>query len=194
MLRRSCLCSHPGEQGENHGVQDNVDAAQGTGRVAETPYEKEAARLGEAAARQRGTESSCQAAAVGSTTGTRAATILLAACALAAIAANSVLCRLALASNPVDPAAFSAIRLGSGAITLATVAALASRGKRAGSWGSAAARRTRDAAAAAGWPRRPRRGGAGGSRTAARSLLSPEPAFVVSRLPLEVIAGACAPS
>jgi drug/metabolite transporter (DMT)-like permease len=64
---------------------------------------------------------------------------VLATCALAAFAANSVLCRLALAANAIDPAGFTAVRLGSGAITLAMVAVLSGHARLAGSWGSAAA-------------------------------------------------------
>ncbi len=46
-------------------------------------------------------------------------TLLLTATALLAFAANSVLCRLALGTHSIDPAAFTLIRLASGAVLLA---------------------------------------------------------------------------
>jgi drug/metabolite transporter (DMT)-like permease len=45
-------------------------------------------------------------------------TFLLTALALVAFAANSILCRLALRGEAIDPASFSAIRLAAGALTL----------------------------------------------------------------------------
>jgi drug/metabolite transporter (DMT)-like permease len=45
-------------------------------------------------------------------------TFLFTALALVAFAANSILCRLALRGNAIDPASFSAIRLAAGALTL----------------------------------------------------------------------------
>ena len=48
-----------------------------------------------------------------------ATTMLLTALALLAFAANSVLCRLALGAHTIDPAAFTLIRLASGAVLLA---------------------------------------------------------------------------
>jgi drug/metabolite transporter (DMT)-like permease len=71
-----------------------------------------------------------------------ARTALLTAAALVAFAGNSLLCRLALAAGRIDAASFTGIRLASGALILAAVAAAApreARAGRAGSWGSAAA-------------------------------------------------------
>ena len=56
-----------------------------------------------------------------------------------AFASNSILCRLALGAASIDPIGFTAIRLGSGALTLLAVARLAGRRRTAdnrGSWGS----------------------------------------------------------
>jgi drug/metabolite transporter (DMT)-like permease len=58
--------------------------------------------------------------------------------ALVAFAANSLLCRLALGSAAIDPSSFTAIRLASGAVALAIIAALRREGF-AGSWPSALA-------------------------------------------------------
>lgn len=66
-------------------------------------------------------------------------TIVLTATALVAFAANSLLCRLALATQRIDAASFTAIRLASGAIVLALLALRRGGGKGAGSWWSAAA-------------------------------------------------------
>src|SRR5437763_13445997 len=52
-----------------------------------------------------------------------ARTLLLTAAALICFAANSILCRLALAAHNIDPAAFTAIRLASGALLLAMLVA-----------------------------------------------------------------------
>jgi drug/metabolite transporter (DMT)-like permease len=64
-------------------------------------------------------------------------TALLTGLALAAFAANSVLCRLALEGGGIDAASFSTLRLASGAVTLVLVAGL-TRGfgprGRGGSW------------------------------------------------------------
>jgi drug/metabolite transporter (DMT)-like permease len=72
-----------------------------------------------------------------------ARTALLTAAALCAFAGNSLLCRVALAAGRIDAASFTGIRLASGALVLAVIAAAAARdaraGARAGSWGSAAA-------------------------------------------------------
>lgn len=65
----------------------------------------------------------------------------LTATALAAFAANSILCRLALADGAIDPAGFTAVRLaaGAGALTLITGASRSPHPQRqAGSWASAA--------------------------------------------------------
>jgi drug/metabolite transporter (DMT)-like permease len=51
---------------------------------------------------------------------------------MVAFAANSILCRLALRGGAIDAASFSLIRLGSGALMLAVVAALSRRGPAAG--------------------------------------------------------------
>ncbi len=67
---------------------------------------------------------------------------VLAACAMVAFAANSILCRLALRSGAIDAAGFALIRLGSGALMLAAVVALSRRGPASGrhrSWTSAVA-------------------------------------------------------
>jgi len=57
-----------------------------------------------------------------------------------AFAANSILCRLALSRNEIDPATFTAIRLLSGAVALWIVAAaVAPQKSEKGNWGSAAA-------------------------------------------------------
>mgnify|MGYP001795568696 CR=1 FL=1 len=59
-------------------------------------------------------------------------TILLTIFALIAFAANSVLCRLALGQGAIDAAAFTAIRITSGAILLLTIFFLQIRKKRIG--------------------------------------------------------------
>jgi drug/metabolite transporter (DMT)-like permease len=65
---------------------------------------------------------------------------LLTLLALAAFAANSLLCRLALREGAIDPASFTAIRLLSGAIVLALLLRAGNRAPlfAAGSWASAA--------------------------------------------------------
>lgn len=66
--------------------------------------------------------------------------MLLTGLALAAFAANSLLCRAALGRDAIDPASFSTIRLASGAATLVLIGFSTRRGATgvAGSWGSAA--------------------------------------------------------
>lgn len=64
--------------------------------------------------------------------------MLLTTAALIAFAANSLLCRLALAPRELDAASFTAIRLASGALVLAALAARRPRGP-GGTWGSATA-------------------------------------------------------
>jgi hypothetical protein len=61
--------------------------------------------------------------------------------ALLAFAGNSLLCRAALGPGLIDPATFTAVRLGAGAVALGAIAAASGRARfwRAGSWGSAAA-------------------------------------------------------
>ncbi len=60
--------------------------------------------------------------------------------AMLAFAGNSLLCRAALASNAIDPGSFTAIRLGSGALTLALIVLLRQhRAEGRGSWPSALA-------------------------------------------------------
>lgn len=61
-------------------------------------------------------------------------TAALAATALVAFAANSVLARLALRTGAIDPASYTSIRLAAGALTLLLLA----RGRLGGSWASAA--------------------------------------------------------
>lgn len=74
-------------------------------------------------------------------TSPRRPTALLTALALVAFAGNSILCRMALGARLIDPAGFTAVRLGAGALTLWLVVALRSGGlpRLAGQWGSAAA-------------------------------------------------------
>jgi len=67
------------------------------------------------------------------------AVIALCSAALIGFAANSLLCRAALAGATIDAASFTAIRIGSGAIVLAILASFAKRpafhdGARPGSW------------------------------------------------------------
>jgi drug/metabolite transporter (DMT)-like permease len=57
----------------------------------------------------------------------RSPTLALTALALTGFAANSVLCRLALATGAIDAATFTAIRLGSGAVALALLATARAR-------------------------------------------------------------------
>lgn len=71
----------------------------------------------------------------------KSATAVLTVLALIAFAANSVLCRLALAEPIIDPASYTAVRLITGAVTLWIVAAFrrdGSLGKSGGNWVSAA--------------------------------------------------------
>jgi drug/metabolite transporter (DMT)-like permease len=66
---------------------------------------------------------------------------LLVGLALCGFAANSLLCRAALASTSIDPASFTAWRLGSGALVLVLLAAVTRAGSplRHGDWRSALA-------------------------------------------------------
>lgn len=64
---------------------------------------------------------------------------LLTACAVTAFAANSVLCRVALRGGHIDPAAFTSLRLISGAFALWLMVKLSIRGRISGDWGSALA-------------------------------------------------------
>lgn len=68
-------------------------------------------------------------------------TALLTALALLAFAGNSILCRMALGGALIDPAGFTAVRLGSGALALWLLVALRNRSlpRLAGHWASAAA-------------------------------------------------------
>ncbi|MBI4622330.1 MAG: DMT family transporter [Verrucomicrobia bacterium] len=70
----------------------------------------------------------------------RVRTIAFTLFALVAFAANSVLCRLALAPGAIDAASFSTVRLSSGAITLLMITIVMQRGsfRVHGSWISAA--------------------------------------------------------
>lgn len=69
-----------------------------------------------------------------------ARTIVLTCCTMLAFAANSVLCRLALADGSIDPASFTLIRLGAGAMTLWLLMRGSGRGGSVrGSWRGAAA-------------------------------------------------------
>lgn len=58
--------------------------------------------------------------------------------ALLCFALNSLLCRMALRSGAIDPASFSAVRLGSGAIALVILVRASSERAPGGSWTSAA--------------------------------------------------------
>ena len=66
---------------------------------------------------------------------------VLTAMALVAFAGNSILCRMALGAHLIDPAGFTAVRIGAGAATLWGIAAIRSGGipRIAGDWGAAAA-------------------------------------------------------
>ena len=62
--------------------------------------------------------------------------------AMLAFAGNSVICRLALREQAIDPASFTAMRLASGALALALIVGIARRdtaGRKAGGWSSALA-------------------------------------------------------
>lgn len=63
--------------------------------------------------------------------------VLAAALALAGFAANSLLCRAALAGTATDPASFTALRLASGAAVLALLAWPRTGGRPAGDWRAA---------------------------------------------------------
>lgn len=66
--------------------------------------------------------------------------LILTASALSAFAANSLLCRAALRNTRIDPAAFTAVRLVSGALTLALILGMRrGTGKLSGDWISAGA-------------------------------------------------------
>jgi drug/metabolite transporter (DMT)-like permease len=69
----------------------------------------------------------------------RARPLLLTAASLACFAANSLLARRALGARLIDPATFTAVRLGAGALVLPLLAVATSRGPSGGSWGSALA-------------------------------------------------------
>ena len=66
--------------------------------------------------------------------------VILTACTLMAFAANSLLCRMALGGNLIDPMSFTAIRLCSGALALIPIVRFAmesgSRPSSSGTWGS----------------------------------------------------------
>lgn len=67
-------------------------------------------------------------------------TLLLSAAALVAFAANSILCRLALAETAIDAVSFTTIRIASGALMLGVLLALGSgREKPRGGWTAALA-------------------------------------------------------
>jgi drug/metabolite transporter (DMT)-like permease len=63
--------------------------------------------------------------------------------AMLAFAGNSIICRLALMEQAIDPASFTAVRLASGALALALIVGIAHRrqtaGRKAGGWLSALA-------------------------------------------------------
>jgi drug/metabolite transporter (DMT)-like permease len=64
--------------------------------------------------------------------------LILTSLTMIAFAANSILCRLALDTTPIDPASFTLIRLVSGAATLWLIVRVRTGGKAlAGSWASA---------------------------------------------------------
>jgi drug/metabolite transporter (DMT)-like permease len=66
-------------------------------------------------------------------------TIVAALFALLCFAANSVLCRMALRQPHIDPASFTSIRLGAGAVTLWLLGRARARASHTGSWRSALA-------------------------------------------------------
>lgn len=66
-------------------------------------------------------------------------TSLLTGTAMVAFAANSILTRAALDAGAIDPASFTSVRLGSGALVLMLLARRGSPSPGAGSWGSALA-------------------------------------------------------
>ena len=70
----------------------------------------------------------------------RSSTLLLTGLAMAAFAANSLLCRLALKQTRIDAASFTLMRIFSGALVLCLIAVLSQADwKRAGNWTSALA-------------------------------------------------------
>jgi len=71
---------------------------------------------------------------------TSLSTVLLTAVAMIAFAANSVLCRMALAPEAIDPASFTSLRLVSGAVTLWLLSKIMGgrSAARGGSWEGAA--------------------------------------------------------
>jgi drug/metabolite transporter (DMT)-like permease len=74
------------------------------------------------------------------TRGSRGRTIALTLIAMVAFAANSLLCRLALAQSSIDPASFTLIRIVSGAAMMGAICAVARAGRpRGGSWRAALA-------------------------------------------------------
>jgi drug/metabolite transporter (DMT)-like permease len=74
-----------------------------------------------------------------STIDQRSTTIVFTALALSAFAANSVLCRLALRQDAIDPATFSSIRFASGAVTLLAITGTRRPfGRASGAWASGA--------------------------------------------------------
>ncbi len=76
--------------------------------------------------------------AAGSPAGPTARTIGLTCLAMLAFAANSILCRLALATGAIDPASFTLVRILSGAAALWLILALSKKGRRMqGSWPAA---------------------------------------------------------
>jgi drug/metabolite transporter (DMT)-like permease len=74
----------------------------------------------------------------GSSPVSRPRTIGLTIIAMLAFAANSVLCRLALAHGSIDPASFTSVRIGSGVVTLWLILAFMGRASvKHGSWHAA---------------------------------------------------------
>ena len=70
----------------------------------------------------------------------RVRTIALTVIAMLAFAANSILCRLALAQSGIDPASFTVVRIVSGAAMMAAICAVARGGwPKGGSWRGACA-------------------------------------------------------
>ena len=69
----------------------------------------------------------------------RPATAIVTAVTMVAFASNSILCRLALAGDSIDPIGFTTVRLAAGAITLLAIARIGRRRRtadRRGSWAS----------------------------------------------------------
>lgn len=99
---------------------------------------------------------------------------------MVAFAANSLLCRLALGDEAIDPASFTAIRLGSGALALLPI--LLSSGRRSNGVGTSTTAASVEPAAAA--------AGSAGSWTSAAALFAYAIAFSLAYVSLSTGTGA----